>query len=311
MLNNINLRIFDIIKLDYKLKKMTEENHIENNISESENNRLEVNQRFFSETGLESNTNNTLKKDSTDSIGVENQNELINHSIDNKKSEDNSLKNDIHNESKNESLSTTSIIAINKNTVYKIKKLCTVKTRRIYNIVVLIFGILLILISIYDLLNFKKEKNKTILLKKWYIFIFEILSGIMRIGFFFLNIFVIKEKKTKNPIILLLNIILIVLFLLIIIIFSIGRAKITERVINLDYCLFLFLSSLASILNIKAEVKKKKNEMQNIEEIINFTEINQHGHEKKFEKKFLNPNSEKGTESDKDHNISYENEKIK
>ena len=290
---------------------MTEENHIENNISESENNRLEVNQRFFSETGLESNTNNTLKKDSTDSIGVENQNELINHSIDNKKSEDNSLKNDIHNESKNESLSTTSIIAINKNTVYKIKKLCTVKTRRIYNIVVLIFGILLILISIYDLLNFKKEKNKTILLKKWYIFIFEIISGIMRIGFFFLNIFVIKEKKTKNPIILLLNIILIVLFLLIIIIFSIGRAKITERVINLDYCLFLFLSSLASILNIKAEVKKKKNEMQNIEEIINFTEINQHGHEKKFEKKFLNPNSEKGTESDKDHNISYENEKIK
>ena len=64
---------------------MTEENHIENNISESENNRLEVNQRFFSETGLESNTNNTLKKDSTDSIRVENQNELINHSIDNKK----------------------------------------------------------------------------------------------------------------------------------------------------------------------------------------------------------------------------------
>ena len=290
---------------------MTEENHIENNISESENNRLEVNQRFFSETGLESNTNNTLKKDSTDSIRVENQNELINHSIDNKKNEDNSLKNDIHNESKNESLSTTSIIVINKNTVYKIKKICTVKTRRIYNIVVLNFGILLILISIYDLLNFKKEKNKTILLKKWYIFIFEIISGIMRIGFFFLNIFVIKEKKTKNPIILLLNIIVIVLFLLIIIIFSIGRAKITERVINLDYCLFLFLSSLASILNIKAEVKKKKNEMQNIEEIINFTEINQHGHEKKFEKKFLNPNSEKGTESDKDHNISYENEKIK
>ena len=290
---------------------MTEENHIENNISESENNRLEVNQRFFSETGLESNTNNTLKKDSTDSIRVENQNELINHSIDNKKNEDNSLKNDIHNESKNESLSTTSIIVINKNTVYKIKKICTVKTRRIYNIVVLNFGILLILISIYDLLNFKKEKNKTILLKKWYIFIFEIISGIMRIGFFFLNIFVIKEKKTKNPIILLLNIIVIVLFLLIIIIFSIGRAKITERVINLDYCLFLFLSSLASILNIKAEVKKKKNEMQNIEEIINFTEINQHGHEKKFEKKFLNPNSEKGTELDKEHNISYENEKIK
>ena len=290
---------------------MTEENHIENNISESENNRLEVNQRFFSETGLESNTNNTLKKDSTDSIRVENQNELINHSIDNKKNEDNSLKNDIHNESKNESLSTTSIIVINKNTVYKIKKICTVKTRRIYNIVVLNFGILLILISIYDLLNFKKEKNKTILLKKWYIFIFEIISGIMRIGFFFLNIFVIKEKKTKNPIILLLNIIVIVLFLLIIIIFSIGRAKITERVINLDYCLFLFLSSLASILNIKAEVKKKKNEMQNIEEIINFTEINQHGHEKKFEKKFLNSNREKGTELDKDHNISYENEKIK
>ena len=263
---------------------MTEENHIENNISESENNRLEVNQRFFSETGLESNTNNTLKKDSTDSIRVENQNELINHYIDNKKNEDNSLKNDIHNESKNESLSTTSIIVINKNTVYKIKKICTVKTRRIYNIVVLNFGILLILISIYDLLNFKKEKNKTILLKKWYIFIFEIISGIMRIGFFFLNIFVIKEKKTKNPIILLLNIIVIVLFLLIIIIFSIGRAKITERVINLDYCLFLFLSSLASILNIKAELKKKKNEMQNIEEIINFTEINQQGNQKKFEK---------------------------
>lgn len=226
---------------------MTEENHIENNISESENNRLEVNQRFFSETGLESNTNNTLKKDSTDSIRVENQNELINHSIDNKKNEDNSLKNDIHNESKNESLSTTSIIVINKNTVYKIKKICTVKTRRIYNIVVLNFGILLILISIYDLLNFKKEKNKTILLKKWYIFIFEIISGIMRIGFFFLNIFVIKEKKTKNPIILLLNIIVIVLFLLIIIIFSIGRAKITERVINLDYFLFLFVKFLLFI----------------------------------------------------------------
>ena len=106
----------------------------------------------------------------------------------------------------------------------------------------------------------------------------------MRISFFFLNIFVIKEKRIKNIIILSLNSILIILYLLVIIIFIIRKNNLLERIINLNFCLFLFLSSLVSILYIKIEVKKKKNVMQNIEEIINFTEINQQGNQKKFEK---------------------------
>jgi predicted membrane channel-forming protein YqfA (hemolysin III family) len=109
----------------------------------------------------------------------------------------------------------------------------------------------------------------------------------MRISFFFLNIFVIKDKKIKNIVIILLNLITIVLFIVVIIIILVKKDNLIARIINLDYCLFLFLSSLASILYIKAEVKKKKNVMQNIEEIINFTEINQHANEKKFENEYF------------------------
>ena len=85
----------------------------------------------------------------------------------------------------------------------------------------------------------------------------------MRISFFFLNIFVIKEKRIKNIIILSLNSILLILYLLVIIIFIIRKYNLLERIINLNFCLFLFLSSLVSILYIKIEVKKKKNVMQN------------------------------------------------
>ena len=191
--------------------------------------------------------------------------------------------------SKKEVLSVSTVIEFNNNLNDKIKNFCTVPLRRFYNIFVLILSLLLILITVYDLFGIKKDndnKNK-FLIKKWYINLFEIITGIMRISFFFLNLFVIKDKKITNIIIVLLNIIVIVLFIVVIFIILVKNDNFIARIINLDYCLFLFLSSLASILYIKAEVKKKKNVMQNIEEIINFTEINQHGNEKKFENEYF------------------------
>ncbi len=192
-------------------------------------------------------------------------------------------------ESKKEVISVSTVIHFNNNLHEKIKNFCSVRLRRLYNIFVLILSLILIVITIYDLFEItkNKENKKKYFIRKRYINFLEIITGIMRISFFFLNIFIIKDKKIKNIVIVLLNIITIVLFFVIIIIFLVKNDNLIARILNLDFCFFLFLSSLASILYIKAEVKKKKNVMQNIEEIINFTEINQHGNEKKFENDYF------------------------
>ena len=194
-----------------------------------------------------------------------------------------------YDETKKEALNASTVIQFNNNLHEKIKKFCNVRKRRFYNIFVLILSLVLILITVYDIFGVKRNKEikKKYFISKIYIKLLEIITGIMRISFFFLNIFVIKDKKIKNIVIILLNLITIVLFIVVIIIILVKKDNLIARIINLDYCLFLFLSSLASILYIKAEVKKKKNVMQNIEEIINFTEINQHGNEKKFENEYF------------------------
>ena len=194
-----------------------------------------------------------------------------------------------YDETKKEALNVSSVIQFNNNLHEKIKKFCNVRKRRFYNIFVLILSLVLILITVYDIFGVKRNKEikKKYFISKIYIKLLEIITGIMRISFFFLNLFVIKDKKITNIIIVLLNIIVIVLFIVVIFIILVKNDNFIARIINLDYCLFLFLSSLASILYIKAEVKKKKNVMQNIEEIINFTEINQHGNEKKFENEYF------------------------
>ena len=194
-----------------------------------------------------------------------------------------------YDETKKEALNVSSVIQFNNNLHEKIKKFCNVRKRRFYNIFVLILSLVLILITVYDIFGVKRNKEikKKYFISKIYIKLLEIITGIMRISFFFLNIFVIKDKKIKNIVIILLNLITIVLFIVVIIIILVKKDNLIARIINLDYCLFLFLSSLASILYIKAEVKKKKNVMQNIEEIINFTEINQHANEKKFENEYF------------------------
>ncbi len=270
-----------------KIKKLENKNKIlsnENNIIEDKNN-----QRIFSESNLDKPTtdNIIIKKESIDLINQNVEQTEIGSPTSEVKVEENNIinNNNKFDKSKRDNLSTISnVFAFNNNINEKIKKFCNVQIKRIYNIFILIFSLFLIIISSYDLFYLNRKNKKDYFIKKWYIILFEILLGFMRISFFFLNIFVIKEKRIKNIIILSLNSILIILYLLVIIIFIIRKYNLLERIINLNFCLFLFLSSLVSILYIKIEVKKKKNVMQNIEEIINFTEINQQGNQKKFEK---------------------------
>ena len=270
-----------------KLKKLENKNKILSN----ENNKIEDknNQRIFSESNLYKGTtdNIIIKKESIDLINQNVEQTEIGSPTSEVKVEENNIINNNNklDKSKRDNLSTISnVFAFNNSINEKIKKICNVQIKRIYNIFILIFSLFLIIISSYDLFYLNKKNKKDYFIKKWYIILFEILLGFMRISFFFLNIFVIKEKRIKNIIILSLNSILIILYLLVIIIFIIRKYNLLERIINLNFCLFLFLSSLVSILYIKIEVKKKKNVMQNIEEIINFTEINQQGNQKKFEK---------------------------
>ena len=270
-----------------KLKKLENKNKILSN----ENNKIEDknNQRIFSESNLYKGTtdNIIIKKESIDLINQNVEQTEIGSPTSEVKVEENNIINNNNklDKSKRDNLSTISnVFAFNNSINEKIKKICNVQIKRIYNIFILIFSLFLIIISSYDLFYLNRKNKKDYFIKKWYIILFEILLGFMRISFFFLNIFVIKEKRIKNIIILSLNSILIILYLLVIIIFIIRKYNLLERIINLNFCLFLFLSSLVSILYIKIEVKKKKNVMQNIEEIINFTEINQQGNQKKFEK---------------------------
>ena len=156
-----------------KLKKLENKNKIlsnENNIIEDKNN-----QRIFSESNLDKPTtdNIIIKKESIDLINQNVEQTEIGSPTSEVKVEENNIINNNNklDKSKRDNLSTISnVFAFNNSINEKIKKICNVQIKRIYNIFILIFSLFLIIISSYDLFYLNRKKKKIILLKNGILF---------------------------------------------------------------------------------------------------------------------------------------------
>ena len=153
---------------------------------------------------------------------------------------------------------------------------CTVKTKKIIVEILLILSAILLICSIIDLIKFigNKGNNKIndYILKNEYLFLLEILIISVIIFYQLINYF-IKPKKT--PLVLLV-ITFIFLFIAIIrvITFASKKVSVLNFCFNFGYLVVMVAQESLTLFLLIIDEKKHKNTMQNIEEIINFHEVN-------------------------------------
>ena len=117
------------------------------------------------------------------------------------------------------------------------------------------------------------------------IYFFSIEIVITLISIFFDMVMLTTPKKSKAHILYVISLISIFVFCINQIITIVhNKYTVPYLIINCVYCLVLMTTLLISLCEINRTIKTQKNVMQNIEEIINFTEINE-------EKKNNQPNT--------------------
>ena len=175
----------------------------------------------------------------------------------------------------------------NKNYYLKINRCLTARIKKIILIIFLIISLIFVFISIFDIINSSKKteffKNNKFLMNNIFIFIFQIAYALSLL--LFQGLIIILEKKEN----LIFNIMSIIFISIIIIIRTILVIKNDDKnstmVYNfiLSFCL-TFINLGIFMITLKL-LKLKKNVQQNIEEIINFTDILQATNSKITDKK--------------------------
>ena len=156
---------------------------------------------------------------------------------------------------------------------------CTINCKFLTIIINLVFSFSIFILNIDDVKN--KEKYYINYIS---IFLLEFFNSLyIEITYF---IFRYISSLSKYKIVLILNIMIIIFTINLIVNFIIKNESKFYRIINLFYSLTMIASNLITINIICKYEKKKQNNLQNIEEIINFSEIN-----KEKEKKHIGFNS--------------------
>lgn len=102
----------------------------------------------------------------------------------------------------------------------------------------------------------------------WY-FLLEIINAVLLEAFF--GLFVLL--KQTSTFLIVNNVIVFILLMSYIVIFVIQNYSLSALIINIFYCLSMASGYIFFIILFNTNLKSQKNVMQNIEEIINFTEI--------------------------------------
>ena len=181
----------------------------------------------------------------------------------------------INNKNNNLIQSTFNFIYNNKNYYLRINRCLTAKIKKMFLIIFVIISLGFIFLSIFDIINSIKRtsffKTNKFLMNNIFIFIFHI--GYALSLLFFQGIIFFLEPKENVA----FNIISI-LFISIIIIIRISLIiknddKNITMLLNFFCCLSLTFINLGIFLITLKILKMKKNVQQNIEEIINFTDL--------------------------------------
>ena len=155
-----------------------------------------------------------------------------------------------------------------RNYYLKINRCLTTRIKKVILILCLIISTFFLILSILDILNFK---NRNLLMNNLFIYFFQIFYALSLIIFQILTILLEpKENIIFNIISILFILLIIILRTNIIIKNDIKRFTIF---INLLSSFFLTFINIGIFLITLKIVKMKKNVQQNIEEIINFSDI--------------------------------------
>ena len=219
--------------------------------------------------------NNKISKNSEKSNNYQK-----NEPLSNKKSLIDNEKNINQNNKEQKNLN-VSISFIEKNYFFlKLNRYCPIKIKILILILFLICSILFFSINIYDYIIYwknekhhnNKDNNKEWLSNNYIIFILQIIGSLFLL-FFLCIIFFINQGESHNFIITCIISIIIFSSLRIFVFFKTIKIFITIF-FNLIYSIFILLTNIVLLTIIMIINKKKKNVLQNIDEIVYFTENN-------------------------------------
>ena len=151
----------------------------------------------------------------------------------------------------------------------------TIKTKKIIIMILLVFSLMVLLFSLYDLLHNMvkggKLKIDDYILTNKFIFICEILIITCTIMFQILNYFF--KPKDAHMILIVHTLLFIVSSIIRALIFTSKKINVGYFCGNLFYAILLCNQECLTLYLLAKDEKKQKNALHNIEEIINFTEI--------------------------------------
>ena len=180
-----------------------------------------------------------------------------------------------------------SISFIEKNYFFlKLSRYCPLKVKIVIIIFHLICSILFLFINIYDYIIYWKNenylRNKDCLINGTIIFIFQIIASLCILFFLFIIFFLNQGENHKF---IISSILFIIIFSFLRIYIFLKRVKIQLSILlNLVYSISIFLINLVLFMFLMIISRKKKNVLQNIDEILYFTENNNNMQTQKKEK---------------------------
>lgn len=207
-----------------------------------------------------------------------------------KKTPNNNAKNKINNN--NQKNVNTSFSLMEKNNFFflKLNRYCPLKVKISFIIFYLIFSTLFLLINLYDYIIYWKNQNyyinKECLINIPIFFIFQLIISLCILFFLFIIFFLNQGENHKF---IISSILFIILFSSMRIYIFLKKLKLQISILlNLIYSISIFLINLFLLMFIMVLNKKKKNVLQNIDEIVNFTENNIQTQKKEKDIKYIN-----------------------
>ena len=152
------------------------------------------------------------------------------------------------------------------------QSLCSIPFKKCYNVILLIFSILLLIlriINIFQIVNIGKKIN---IINNYYFIIPEFFCSLLIIIYYFINNCIIASYLMKNYIIMILHIFFFFNLIVELYIFISKTNRKFDKYISLFFSFILFLIPFINLIILNIENKRNKVALHNIDEIINFTE---------------------------------------
>jgi len=152
------------------------------------------------------------------------------------------------------------------------QSLCSIPFKKCYNVILLIFSILLLIlriINIFQIVNIGKKIN---IINNYYFIIPEFFCSLLIIIYYFINNCIIASYLMKSYMIMIFYIFFFFYLIVELYIFIRKTNRKFDKYISLFFCVILFIIPFINLIILRIENKRNKVALHNIDDIINFTE---------------------------------------